>query len=203
MAINTDSQASSSGESNKSTRLTRENVFILILIGSVIVGPFLARNVMNVVLRSDLPVVVVTSESMVPTIQVGDLGIIVGFQPEEITIGSIIVFQATWRPDTYPPVIHRVTNISIDAGGVHWFTTKGDNSDTNPLPDPSPCPENRVYGVAVIIIPKLGLFALWLQSGLNYFLVVGVVGVLLVITLIYDFDKNPKEDLNRDSTVEG
>jgi signal peptidase I len=203
MAIDAESRNSPPSESGKSSPLTRENVFILILIGMVIVGPFLARNVLNVVLRSELPVVVVTSESMVPTIQIGDLGIIVGFQPEEITVGSIIVFQATWRPDSYPPVIHRVANITIDGQGIRWFTTKGDNSETNPLPDPSPCPENRVYGVAVMIIPKLGLIALWLQTGLNYYLVVGVIGVLLVVTLLYDSDKDPEEEMKENSTTGG
>jgi len=169
--------------------LTRDSVYVLLAIVIIIVTPLFTRGVLNIALRSEIPLVVVTSESMIPTIQVGDLGLVMGVPPSNIEIGSIIVFQATWRPDNYPPVIHRVINITTDDGGVRWFTTQGDNSYTNPNPDPAPCPESRVYGVAVIIIPKLGLLTLWLQSGYNYYFVLAGVGTILIIILFYDRTK--------------
>ncbi|MHA1917007.1 MAG: signal peptidase I [Candidatus Ranarchaeia archaeon] len=179
---------SEEGKSNKG------NVIFLTLIILVFVSPIFINAGLNTALRSEFPIVVVTSESMVPTINVGDLALIAGVLPEDIQNGSIIVFQATWRGDSAPPVIHRVINITEDGDGKLWFTTKGDNSATNPFPDPEECPEDRVYGVSVFIIPFLGHITLWLQTGFNYYIVIFLFAVYIIMMFISEFRNKENEE---------
>jgi len=47
-------------------------------------------------------------------------------------VGDIAVYNAKWFPH---PVIHRVIN-KTDINGSTYFTIKGDNNETNPVPDP-------------------------------------------------------------------
>ena len=139
------------GQSSEKEKSNRGNLIFVIIIILVFVSPILINIGLNNALNSEYPIVVVTSESMVPTVNVGDLALIAGVPTEDIQNGSIIVFQATWRGDSAPPVIHRVINITEDEDGKIWFTTKGDNTATNPMPDPEPCPDlfrnsNRIVG---------------------------------------------------------
>lgn len=71
-------------------------------------------------LGTDIPVVAVTSGSMEPELQRGDLIVVRGQSFDEITEGDIIVFQPEY---TQVPIIHRV----IDRTGT-TLETKGDDN---------------------------------------------------------------------------
>jgi len=127
--------------------------------------------VARIVMNTESPIMVVPSTSMVPTLQVGDIVIVKGVDPETITVGTIIIFQS---PSGSIDIIHRVIGITKERGTL-YFQTKGDN---NGAPDPwSPgVPEQNVKGVLVARIPYVGYVTLALQ---------GPLGVILIAFLIF------------------
>jgi len=111
-----------------------------------------------------LDVVVVDGNSMLPTLQTGDLVLIAKENPTTISVGDVIVYKYTgpfygvYLSNVY--IIHRVVYIYYN-NGVLCFVTKGDN---NPLPDPGfpqYCGYVNLNGTNV--------------SGVPYWKVVGVV----------------------------
>ncbi|MGQ4833394.1 MAG: signal peptidase I [Candidatus Asgardarchaeia archaeon] len=153
-----------------------KTVFLgILLIASVFGVNFYLPSALN----TTHPIVVVSSQSMVPNLNVGDIIILHGVPPSEIKVGDIIVFKATWLPENSPFVIHRVIKIEIKSGH-YYFYTKGDH---NLIRDPEPAPDTNVIGVAVVVIPKIGTVTLFLQySGLAI-----PLAVFLVIILVYSF----------------
>lgn len=114
---------------------------------------------------------VVVSESMEPVLYRGDIVIVektnlLGiheFDPNDVKVGDIVVYQATWFPN---PVIHRVINESV-INGSKYFTIKGDN---NPVPDPALVSPSQItervvkVGDQPVIIPKVGYITIWLKG---------------------------------------
>lgn len=140
----------------------------------------LVHSISGILLGTSLPIVTVSSESMVPTLNVGDVVIIKG--EEEYNPGDIIVFDG-WEDE---PIIHRIVAIVEDGkikrfdgwnglddeslkklaeGKGKIYITKGDNNancDQYVFP---PVEESRIYGKAVTKIPYIGwvkiLFVMW------------------------------------------
>ncbi|MBU1604290.1 MAG: signal peptidase I [Nanoarchaeota archaeon] len=90
----------------------------------------------------------------------GDIMILLGTEPEKITIGDVIVFEA--RNKTYP-IIHRVVKIKIvDENLV--FETKGDHNIYQinaPELDETNVTLNSYIGRAVLRIPFIGYVKIW------------------------------------------
>ncbi|MBD3188192.1 signal peptidase I [Candidatus Bathyarchaeota archaeon] len=160
----------------------------LIVIGSFIGGAFAAFGILKVVMKTPIPVVVVTSKSMEPNIHEGDILFIKNQSADEINVGDVIVFetQGAWSSPINEPVVHRVIQKDFNVGEQkYYFTTQG---DANPFPD-DPIPEDNLYGRVVGRIPYLGWIKLFLdRSGIGIYLLIGI-GVLLVISIIMDFMK--------------
>ncbi len=107
---------------------------------------------------------VVKGSSMVPTLQEGDLVIVMRVDPGEIEVDDIIVYTVGGEE-----VIHRV----IGKEGDIVFT-KGDN---NPLPD-KPVHVSAVLGEVIFRIPMLGYVRLYTVLGIP-------IGIwLAIVTLI-------------------
>jgi signal peptidase len=85
------------------------------------------------------------------------------FDPRDIKIGDIVVYNPEWFPDL---IIHRVINVS-EINGTKQFIIKGDN---NHIPDPYPVkPEQIVARVITIanhpfIIPKIGYIKIYMAD---------------------------------------
>ena len=106
---------------------------------------------------------VVVSGSMEPVMYRGDI-VIVDQNPNNVHIGDIVVYKATWFPE---PVIHRVKEIYTSNGST-YLIMKGDN---NPVQDPYPVkyPDQVISKVVSIngyplIIPKIGYITLWIRG---------------------------------------
>ena len=127
---------------------------------------------------------VVTTESMEPTLRVGDLIYVKGVAPAEIKVGDIVTFKPPANYMGGKLVTHRVVEVSYDANEV-YFRTKGDN---NPTVDPWLIKPSDVIGVQKAVLPGVGRVFLWIRtpSGL------AVAGLLLVV---YLFWPNIKENL--------
>lgn len=137
-------------------------------------------------LRTEYPALAVASQSMLPTLNVGDLIIVQGASPEEINAnyltGDIVVFKDA-KGDL---LVHRAVKVE-EISGVYWFTTKGDNvpGDKDQF---SPWPSSRLVGKVVGRIPWVGNFALLLHSQQNIYLFTIVIIIIIAIFLFFPFE---------------
>ncbi|MCL2860040.1 MAG: signal peptidase I [Oscillospiraceae bacterium] len=100
---------------------------------------------------------IITTESMKPTIKVGDVVIIENCNENELKEGDIITVQTNAGINT-----HRIVEITTKADtGETEYITKGDN---NNVEDPEAISYNQIEGKKVIIIPFLGTLLLALEN---------------------------------------
>lgn len=108
-------------------------------------------------------------------IEVGDLVFVGRADPEELEVGDVIAYM-----NGGTTVTHRITAIDTNTDGDLLFTTKG---DANNAEDTTPVTEEQLVGIYRWRIPKVGDFALFLQTPLGTLL---FVGVPVLAFLIYD-----------------
>ena len=158
-------------------RLLYASAFFL-LIALSIGGIHLLRNAMGV----SYPLMVVVSQSMVPTLGVGDLILVSSIgdfnnvKAAPPPDGDILVFERPGRPKEY--IVHRAVEKYME--GDKWlFVTKGDN---NPIEDHKPVSQDHVLGRVVGRIPILGYLPLLLKTrgGLGFIL------TLMLLILLSD-----------------
>ncbi len=124
------------------------------------------------------PVSVVNGNSMVPTLQNGDVVSFRGVDPNSpIPIGTIIIFV----PSNFglsgvdylvrPSVVHRVVGVYRQPDGVLYYITKGDNNQQN---DTTLVRASNVLGVPILVVPRAGLALSFLASPQGLIAVVGV-----------------------------
>ena len=112
---------------------------------------------------------------MVPTLNVGDIILVSGIDPHQVTVGTIVIFHS---PNNYDlPIVHRVIEI-INEGGSIFFRTKGDH---NPGPDGWRVPSQNLMGVYVAKLPYVGILSLQLRGPLGITLIVLLVALIIVI----------------------
>ena len=138
----------------------------------------------------EYPVMVVVSGSMIPTLEMGDLIIVRGVDPKEITVDTVIVF---YDPTNYKQlldlnvltatgarlIVHRVYGLE-QKGDEIYFKTKGDH---NPAPDPWLVPRNYVVGVVIARIPYVGIVVMKLREPLGRSIII----ILILVLVIYMF----------------
>ncbi|MCW4049380.1 MAG: signal peptidase I [Candidatus Bathyarchaeota archaeon] len=147
--------------------------------------------IMKQTLGTENPMMVVISQSMVPTLGVGDFIFIQSITdfdtinagpPSE---GDILVFLRPGVDDEY--IVHRaIASVNTSNGWV--YTTKGDN---NSFQDGSPVPESRVIGKVINRLPIVGYFSLFIKTMKGFSLVAFFMGV----SFFYDYVL-PKTDAN-------
>jgi len=97
---------------------------------------------------------IIASESMQPTLNPGDVTIVLSTPPQTIKIGDIIQYKTAEEP-----IIHRVID-KYEASDSIWFITQG---DANNVPD-NPVSEHQVIGKVIFVIPKLGWISIYLKE---------------------------------------
>jgi len=126
----------------------REVLSALLIVGILYFG---IQGTMFLVLRTDSPLRAVSSNSMKPTFERGDMLVLEGVHSlNELKIGDIIVYQDL----SGKPIVHRIVNIQDNI-----ITTKG---DANPSPD-SPITFEQVKGKVLFWIPRIGYISLWIR----------------------------------------
>jgi signal peptidase len=153
----------------KRSDLEKTIILIIAVVGITLSG----FGVFTIAMGTSSPLVVVTSESMAPNLRTGYLLVIQRQAPEDIVLGDIIVFSASFNDD---PVVHRVVEIEVVGDEIHWYT-KGDANSGN---DPDYRTYDDIIGVVVLAIPYLGYVTLFLHEPAGFATVV----VLLIIFLI-------------------
>ena len=132
---------------------------------------------------------IVLSNSMLPTIEVGDIVLDMTVDPSKLAVGDVISF----REGTSTVITHRIVNIT-ESGGTRQFTTRGDNNNTD---DSNPVQQTDVEGKMLSNVHHVGDAALFMQtkSGMLIFIVLPLV--LLVCFDIFrrrSLDKSKKKE---------
>lgn len=186
----------------------KETVISVVLVVVVLGGTFGGLALTKVFLHTDYPFVVVTSGSMEPTIYRGDILILEGKEPVDITLGThenrlgdIILYDShgIWTNPIEDPIVHRVVGRTYDdLTDTYYFITQG---DANSVTDP-PVPDTHVLGVVRHIIPKVGMVKIWFTEipGLAIGLIGGFV-ILFVISTIRDIRNSDEEDEQKKKLV--
>ena len=140
-------------------------------IAYIILGIVLALGInqgLAFALSTDMPVVAVESNSMIPTFYKGDMLILQGIPTEQLEIGDIIVFSPPGRT----PIVHRIIEINPDG----TFQTKGD-ANTNQLVFETSIRPEQIHGKEIMIIPYLG----WVKIGLVEFIVPNIIWIVIIV----------------------
>jgi signal peptidase len=169
---------------DKSIAFFRRNELLktVIVLALVVMAEYAVFFGLKVAFRTEyLPFHPVSSESMVPTLNVGDLIIVKGMDPNLVTVGTIIVFHSPRNHEML--IVHRVVGISSQ-GGKLYFETKGDNNPTKDGWYPYPgVPEGNLVGVVIGKVAYLGYVILALKEPLGMAMII----LLTAIVIIYEF----------------
>ena len=146
-------------------------------IAIIVIGVVLIWFAVKVVFNVDNPFYVVSSGSMIPVLNIGDILLVKdGNTFDTLKIGDIIVFN---RPEGGDRVIvHRIIDMS-NRFGEKIIITKGDaNQGLIPGTD-FPIREKDYIGTVAYVVPKIGLVLKYLNPPVNYFIIAGIVGILI------------------------
>lgn len=127
--------------------------------------------------------VVLTSGSMVPLIEPGDV-ILVSDIEHPIQPGTVITFKNPNKPGSL--ITHRVMEVRPDGS----YRTKG---DANPQPDVSPVSRDMVIGKGTLLVPSIGLLAVWAQKG-HGILAAAAAAIVILITALSRYGLLRKHD---------
>ncbi|NIO20350.1 MAG: signal peptidase I [Candidatus Aenigmarchaeota archaeon] len=147
----------------------------------IAIGIFLALGInqgLAFALSTDMPVVAVESNSMVPTFYKGDILIIQGIADSSLywnflEIGDVIVFSPEGKST---PIVHRL--IAKNADGT--FQTMGDANNGRQLPFEKNINPSQIHGKMLVIIPFLG----WIKIGATEYLLPNIGWVVLAVVTI-------------------
>jgi signal peptidase len=158
--------------------ILRYGVTFVALIALFYGGSYFLSNTLG----TSKPMMVVISQSMVPTLGVGDFIVIEAIEDfDDVNIGDppegdILVFLRPGYSDEY--IVHRAIDGYKD--GDYWiYQTKGDN---NPFPDGFQVPEELVEGRVINRIPIVGYFSLFIKTMKGF----GLVLTLMAVSFFYD-----------------
>ena len=140
---------------------------IIIFYGAIVIGWIIIR----IMLGIDIPFYVVSSESMLPSLEVRDMVVIknIGDGNDDssfnnLKVGDIIVFKShsTTSEGKNRTIVHRISEITndtyVDGDQIRILKTKGDNNPQSyPLLD-YPITERDYIGKVIYVIPGAGAF---------------------------------------------
>jgi signal peptidase len=157
------------------TLLKNPTARVILLVAILFIATYGGVEVMRLALQTESPLMVVSSGSMIPVLNVGDIIIVRGVDPRAVTIGTIIIFHSPYEYDM--PIVHRVVKVLNDSGGLS-FETKGDN---NGVQDGWRVPAANLMGVYVMKIPYIGLISLELRGPLGVTVIILLVALIIVV----------------------
>lgn len=101
-------------------------------------------------------------------LNIGDVMVLYGEDPEDIEIGEVLVFVPQDRAffEQKGPVIHRVVDKWVDEEGKYHFKTKGDHNPKTFDNFENDIHEDNVIAVAVVRVPFIGYAKIALNSAL-------------------------------------
>jgi signal peptidase len=169
----------------------------LIFLGSVFASWFAVK----IALKTDYPLLVVASTSMLPTLDVSDIIIVQGINPSEIKAapqlgGDIIVFYEPYDWNTR--IVHRAINEKFE-NGTWYFQTKGDN---NFSPDSWSGPgtldgmisQDLLVGKVIGVIPLIGNVPLFIRTPQGTVLIIFLFILMLLLEFVPELWRKQEQD---------
>jgi signal peptidase I len=188
--------------------LSNEVKYVIIAVIAVAIIWFGLRLYLHV----DNPFYVVSSESMVPALMVGDVVVLRnglaggGFSFSDLHIGDIIVFHT--RDGGGRTIVHRGMQIYHDGNSISGSNSSSSGSgnegtegqqiivrtkgDHNPLSYNGldyPIREADYYGKVIFTIPKVGLIFRALSTPILSYVILLAVSIILVATAVLHYNK--------------
>jgi signal peptidase len=146
-------------------------------IAIIVIGVVLIWFAVKVVFNVDNPFYVVSSGSMIPVLNVGDILIVKdGNTFNSLKVGDIIVFNRPQGGDRV--IVHRIIEISVRFG-ENVIVTKGDANDGIIPGTDFPIREKDYIGSVAYTVPKVGLVLKYLNPPVNYIIIAGIIGILI------------------------
>jgi signal peptidase len=163
-------------------------------IAIIVIGVVLIWFAVKVVFNVDNPFYVVSSGSMIPVLNVGDILIVKdGNTFQSLKEGDIIVFNRPQGGDRV--IVHRILEIS-DRFGEKVIVTKGDANDGIIPGTDFPIREKDYIGTVAYTVPKIGLVLKYLNPPVNYIIIAGIIGILIYTNIKKKKDEKGKIDGN-------
>ena len=120
-------------------------ILLILIIGGIWLGT-------TTIIKNDTPFFVVSSGSMKPVLEIGDIIVVSGRnQFEKLEVDDIIVF--TLPTDSKRVIVHRINSIDKEGEKGIEIKTKGDN---NPSVDGWTVLERNYIGTVVTSVPSVG-----------------------------------------------
>ena len=132
---------------------------------------------------------VISSGSMEPTLNIGDIVIIKETKQEQISKGNIITF----RKDGYN-ITHRINDI-IEKDGEKYYQTKGDKNTTT---DADLVKYEEIEGVYVFKIDKIGSIITYAQNTTTIIIIVCVIYLIYRISAEKDDRKIARHEKRKE-----
>ena len=126
------------------------------------------------------PFYVVSSGSMIPTLEVYDVIVVEGNTSfQDINKGDIIVFfsPAKYELGEERVIVHRVDSIMSEDPRI--IQTKGDNNPRSMKNVDYPITEEIYLGKVEHVIPQVGYITQILQPPINYIIIAIIIGVMI------------------------
>jgi len=154
---------------------------------AALMTPFLGYALIALMMGTYLPLMTVSSQSMQPTLNQGDLIVLRGEKAENIDLGDIVAFNVPSPYDKLAssPTIHRVVEKWTENEET-YFKTRGDNNndaDTWEVPE-----ENVVGKYSQFRIPYIGFIVIFLKTPLGLALLV----LTVAFAVVYDYYKKKR-----------
>ena len=127
---------------------------------------------------------IITSDSMTPEINKGDVVITRKIGEDEIEVNDIITFYEEGQNIT-----HRVMEIT-DVDGYKEYKTKGDN---NQVEDSKTVNFDNINGKVILKIPFLGSIISFMKNQIILLIIV----LIILIVCLYKIEKNDKSEMRR------
>ena len=161
-------------------------------IAIIVIGVVLIWFAVKVVFNVDNPFYVVSSGSMIPVLNVGDILIVKdGNTFNSLKVGDVIVFNRPQGGDRV--IVHRIIEIS-DRFGEKVIVTKGDANDGIIPGTDFPIREKDYIGTVAYTVPKVGIVLKYLNPPVNYVIIAGIIGILIYTNMKKKNEKKGKLD---------
>jgi signal peptidase I len=145
----------------------------------------------QLVLNTQYPALAVVSNSMQPTLNIGDIIIIQGVSAAQINAnyinGDIVVFKSLTDPNFR--IVHRAVSKMPNSDGTWTITTHGDN---NPLGANEQFNSAYLIGKVIAKVPYLGNFSLFLNGLGNFYFFILIIIIVIGILLSLFIDEEEK-----------
>ena len=165
-----------------SKKIIKDVIIVAVVVLIIWVG-------LQVIFGTANPFYVVSSGSMLPTLEVYDVIVVRGNTSfEDIKRGDIIVFYSPAKYEKYlngepggeeRVIVHRV-DLIMEEGDPKIVRTRGDNNPTSIQGIDFPITEKEYIGIVEYTIPQVGYVTKILQPPVNYIIIAIIIGVMIM-----------------------